>query len=82
MKKLTLEEWEKKYIAEGVKQFDQKNHMFIRPGWDASIHGQLEDWSFIGPVKKEKGYTLEDQALRWATSPRWAGSDQGDCLKC
>ncbi|MCJ7596746.1 MAG: hypothetical protein MUO52_18440 [Desulfobacterales bacterium] len=53
MKKVTLEEWEKRYIAEEVKQFDQKNHMFIRPGWDASIHGRLEDWSFIGPVKKK-----------------------------
>jgi hypothetical protein len=28
MKKITLEEWEDKYIVDEVKQFDQKNHMF------------------------------------------------------
>lgn len=68
MRKLTLKEWEEKYIVEEVKQFNQKNHMFIRPVWDPSINGQLEDWSFVGPVKEKKGYTLEDQALRWASS--------------
>ena len=68
MKKLTLKEWEDKYIVDEVKPFDQRNHMFIRPVWDADLNEQLDDWSFIGPVKKEKGYTLEDQALRWASS--------------
>ena len=34
MKRLTLEEWEKKYIVEPVERFDQKNEMFSRPFWD------------------------------------------------
>jgi reductive dehalogenase len=68
LRRLTIEQWEKKYIVGGVKQFDQKNHMFIRPVWDPEINGLLDDWSFIGPVKEEAGYTLEDQALRWASN--------------
>ncbi len=68
MRKMTLKEWEEKYIVEEVKQFNQKNHMFIRPVWDPAINGQLDDWSFIGPLKEKKGYVLEDQALRWASS--------------
>ena len=68
MKRLTLNEWEEKYIKEEVKQFNQKNHMFIRPVWDESINSQLDDWSFIGSIRKKKGYALEDQALRWASS--------------
>ena len=63
MRKLTLKEWEEKYVFEEVKQYARKNHLFIRPIWDPSIHDKLDDWSFIGPVKEEKGYTLEDQAL-------------------
>lgn len=68
MRKLTPEEWEEKYIRGDIEQFDQKNHMFIRPIWDPSIYDKLDDWSFIGPFKDKKGYALEDQALRWASS--------------
>lgn len=68
MRKLTIKEWEEKYLIEEVKQFDQKNHMFVRPIWDQAINRRLDDWSFVGPVKEKKGYTLEDQALRWASS--------------
>lgn len=67
MKILTLNEWEKKYIAGQVERFNQKNTMFNRPGWDTEVNGLLEDWSFTGEVKKNSGYTLEDQALRWAS---------------
>ena len=68
MKKLTLQEWEEKYIAGDMKRFDQKNHMFVRPGWDAEINRLLDDWSFIGPVRDQAGYRMEDQAMRWASS--------------
>jgi len=68
MKKISLEEWEKKYIVGDVQRFDQKNTMFIRPGWDADINRQLDDWSFTGHLREKAGYKLEDQALRWASS--------------
>ena len=42
--------------------------MFIRPAWDPTIHGLLEDWSFVGDVREKPGYRFEDQALRWASS--------------
>ena len=67
MKALTLQDWEEKYIAGNEKRFDQKNQMFNRPGWDQEISGSLKDWSFIGSVRETSGYTLEDQALRWAS---------------
>ena len=39
MKKLTMAQWENKYIKGEVDPFDQKNQMFIRPGWDPEING-------------------------------------------
>ena len=66
MKRLTLDEWEKKYVAGPVEQFDQKNIMFVRPVWDSEINRRLEDWSFVGDIKEEPGYAMEDLALRWA----------------
>lgn len=68
MKGLTISEWEEKYIVGDVKRFDQKNHMFIRPGWDPDLNRLLEDWSFTGGARKKAGYRLEDQALRWASN--------------
>jgi reductive dehalogenase len=67
MKKLTLSEWEEKYITEPVERFDQKYTMFNRPSWDAETRGLLKDWSYVGEVKGKSGYTLQDQALRWAS---------------
>ncbi len=67
MRKLTLKEWEEKYIVGPVERFDQRNTMFNRPYWDPEIAGLLEDWSFVGGVKEKHGYTLKDQALRWAS---------------
>lgn len=66
MKRLTSEEWEKRYIVGETERFDQKNTMFNRPGWDTQINGLLKSWSFTGEVKEKPGFTLEDQALRWA----------------
>jgi len=67
MKKLTLNEWEEKYIVRSVERFDQKYTMFNRPSWDSEIKGFLDNWSFIGEVKQKPGYTLQDLALRWAS---------------
>ena len=67
MKRLTLTEWEQKYIVRAIERFDQKYTMFKRPSWDSQINDSLKDWSFIGEVKQKPGYTMEDQALRWAS---------------
>ena len=67
MKKLTLNEWEEKYIVGPVERFDQKYTMFKRPIWDPEIKGLLKDWSFLGETKEKPGDTLEDFALRRAT---------------
>ena len=64
MKKLTLSEWEEKYIAGPVERFDQKYHMFNRPAWDPEVKKLLQDWSFTGEVKTKPGYTLQENALR------------------
>jgi len=67
MKKLTLEQWEKKYIAGPVKRFDQKYTMFARPDWDMELRKRLKDWTFMGIAKDKPGYRLEDIGLRRAT---------------
>lgn len=64
MKKLTLSEWEEKYITGPVERFDQKYHMFNRPTWDPELKKLLKDWSFTGEVKTKPGYTLQENALR------------------
>lgn len=71
MKKLTLEQWEEKYIAGPVERFDQKNQMFSRPAWDPALRGLLEDWSFAGEPRERPGYRLQDQALQRAA---WGGT--------
>jgi len=71
MSKLTLSEWEEKYVVGPVERFDQKYTMFNRPGWDPEIKGLLKDWSFAGEVKEKPGYTLQDQALQRAV---WRGT--------
>jgi reductive dehalogenase len=67
MKKLTLSEWEEKYILKPVARFDQKYHMFNRPNWDHGVKTLLKDWSFAGEAKTETGYTLQEKALRQAS---------------
>lgn len=67
MKKLTLDEWEKKYIVGPIEGYDQKYQMFLRPFWDMELNKRLDDWSFIGEIKDKPGFTLWDQALRFAS---------------
>ena len=67
MRKLSLEEWEKKYVAGQIKRFDQKYVMFARPQWDDKIK-ELMRWVTERSASKPKaGYTLQDQALRIAS---------------
>lgn len=68
MKKLTLSQWEEKYLAGPIERFDQKYQMFNRPGWDTEIRERLEDWSFSGLATEKPGQTLLDMALRSASS--------------
>ncbi|MBW2128948.1 MAG: reductive dehalogenase [Deltaproteobacteria bacterium] len=67
VKKLSLAEWEAKYIVEKLEQFDQKHTMFERPGWDPDIHGAVESWAIRGTVSRKPGYRLEEWALHWAS---------------
>jgi len=67
MKKLTLEEWERKYVAGDVKRFDQKYIMFSRWSWDPEIRPTVKDWRFLGEVTDKPGYELRDMALRRAS---------------
>ena len=69
MKKLTLDDWEKEYIAGAIKRFDQKYTMFNRPVWDSEIRGRLDNWSFTEETKSKPGSTLEELALSRATRP-------------
>lgn len=63
MNKLTLEEWEEKYVRGEVHRFDQRYTMFNRPGWDRGIHGAVESWAITGTLKDRPGYYLEDWGL-------------------
>ena len=67
MKKLTLSEWEEKYIVGPVERFDQKYGMYKRTSWDPEIKELLKNWSFLGEIGEKPGYTLKDFALRRAS---------------
>jgi reductive dehalogenase len=67
MKRLTLEQWEEKYIKGKVERFNQKDTMFNRPAWDPQVHEAIKSWAFTGTVKDKPGYYLEDWALHWAS---------------
>jgi reductive dehalogenase len=67
MKKLTMAQWEDKYIKGNVERLDQKYTMFNRAGWDPKIHGAVESWAINGTVRDEPGNYLEDWALHFAS---------------
>ena len=73
MKKLSLTDWEDKYITGPVPRFNQKNTTAKRLVWDQefqkSLLSKYDDVSYVGKVSDKAGYTLRDQALRW--SSRW-----------
>jgi len=67
MKKLTLDEWENKYVKGQIKRFDQKYVMFSRWSWDPDIRKREKDWRFLGEITDKPGYELRDLALRRAS---------------
>ena len=67
MKKITLDEWEKKYVVGPIERFDQKNVMFSRPMWDPKIKDLMDDWSSNSPARDKPGFRVEEMALRKAS---------------
>ncbi len=63
MRKLSLADWEQKYIVGPIERFDQKYTMFNRPVWDTEVSGLLDDWSMATEVKERPGYTRWEHAL-------------------
>ncbi|MCX6013242.1 MAG: reductive dehalogenase [Chloroflexi bacterium] len=74
MKKLTLEQWEKKYIAGPIERFNQKNTMYARNLWDSEVMNAVSNWGFSGDIKDKAGMTLKDNALRFGCR---RGTDMG-----
>ena len=68
MRKTTLAEWEKKYVAGPIEPFNSRYQMFTRPMWDPEIKDLLDNWSIAGTAQDKNGFTLEDQALRWGSN--------------
>ena len=63
MRKLSLEEWERKYIKDEIKQFDQRYTMFSRPMWDPKIKDLLSWVLEKAEMDTRPGRTLQDKAL-------------------
>jgi reductive dehalogenase len=63
MKRLTLEDWEKKYIVGPIERFDQKNEMFKRPFWDAELRELKRKALGIVEPRDRAGYCLPEVAL-------------------
>ena len=75
MKRITLGEWEKKYIAKPINRFDQKNRANMRLEWDPEWGKSLGKYNALGKynvlkkfdtkieIKDEPGYTPWDAAL-------------------
>jgi len=74
MKKLTLDQWEKKYIAGPIERFSEKDHCMERINWDLEFAKKAMEYGGIhaisGQAKDKPGFTLMDQAVRWGA---WAG---------
>jgi reductive dehalogenase len=68
MRKLTLEQWERKYVVGPVNRFDQRYTMFNRPVWDPDVKDRIDNWSFGGDIRDRPGYGLWELALDRASS--------------
>jgi reductive dehalogenase len=67
MKKLTLEEWERRNVVGPVERFDEKYTMFSRPLWDDKVKHLLNWVLDRSKSRTRSGNTLRDQALRIAS---------------
>jgi reductive dehalogenase len=71
MKNITLEEWQKKYIAGSINNFSQKNISLSRFRWDPEMkmegykdkHFEMES-----EIKDQPGLSLQDQAMRFSAN--------------
>ena len=74
MRKLTLDEWEKKYIAGPIEQFSEKNTTIEKIDSDPDFFRKAVEfggmYAILGHAKDSPGFTLMDQAMRWGA---WAG---------
>jgi reductive dehalogenase len=73
LRKLTLEEWEKKYIPgpEKVEQWNEKNIYFNRLKWDPAVKHKDINWpahKLTGKVTKTVGDSAWEHALRFASA--------------
>lgn len=64
MRKLTLDQWEKKYVIAPLERYDPKNNMFNRWSWQPEMRASVKDWRFSGEITSKPGYSLRDLALR------------------
>jgi len=69
MKKLTIDEWEKHYVAEPIQQFDQINTMTRRVYADKAIKELIESLSDPITYIDKPGFYQQEYALRW--TPRY-----------
>jgi reductive dehalogenase len=69
MKKLTIDEWEKHYVAEPIQQMDQINTVTRRVFADKEYKGRLE--RLLNPITylDKPGFYQHEYALRW--TPRY-----------
>ena len=67
MKKLTLDQWQNKYIVGPIERFDQKHIMQNRPTWDPEIQTLMKNQSSNRENRNEPGFQQQDQALRMAS---------------
>ena len=76
MRKLTLDEWEKKYMVGPVEQFNQKNTMVDRIDTDPEFFKKATQFggifAILGKAQDRSGFTLFDQAMRWGA---WAAEE-------
>lgn len=66
MKKLSLSDWEKQYVAGPVERFDQKYTMGRRHQWDLELQKRIKDLPAMVEVGDHPGWTLMDWAMRVA----------------
>ncbi len=67
MKRLTMEEWEKEYIAGQVERFDQKYTLGRRHQWDLELKERMQGLPPMPAVSDNPGLTLIDWAMRVAS---------------
>lgn len=80
MRRLTLEEWERKYIVGPIQRFDQKNEMFKRSWWDPELKELYEKVYQRMTPRDKAGWTLPEIALGDAAWYLERGFAQGNVI--